>query len=802
MHPRKPNVRSRASGSKPHQRPAFAVPGGEQTVESSFRSLVALSSDWYWRQDSDFRFTQFYLSGESENQAGYDPDESMGKTRWELPNIVPISSTWEQHRGILLAHATFRDFEYRRVGDDGCERFISVSGEPVFDEIGRFAGYQGVARNITERKTIEEALRESESRFRSLAALSSDWYWRQDAESRFTYLSNEVGALAGYSAESSIGKTRWELPNVEPISSTWTEHRRLIDSRQTFRDFEYRRIDAFGQARYILVSGEPVFEKSGRFVGYQGVARNVTERRTIENELRRRQEMLELAQNVASAAAFDWQITGDRGWSKEFLALHGLADGSAAPTLRQYKRLIFAPDWSRVKEELRRATNSGELSIEYRVLINGTSTRTLQAKGRIFFDGHARPVRMVGFILDVTQRKQAEDEVRQLEQRLRQAQRLQAMGTLAGGIAHDFNNILGVILGYGEIALQSTAGRTKHRRNLERMIAAGERGRTLVDRIMVFSRSEGSRRQAVHVQAIVGEVLDLVQSGELGGVLLERQLHAGRAAVISEPAQIHQLAMNLATNALHAMPDGGRLVVTLDVHRLDLPKIVTTGALPAGEYVVLTVSDTGTGVPKSILDRVFDPFFTTKEVGAGTGLGLSVVHGVVAEAGGAIEVMTQVGKGSWFRAYLPRCGDAGVAVRTATQPLPIGSGQHVLVVDDEEELAHLTVDNLQRLGYAATAFTSSEAALAAFEGAPNEFDLVLTDERMPRMNGSALLAAMQATRPELPAVLMSGYADADLIDVARSTRVLEVLKKPVLLRDLAMCLERCFDASEGPSGKP
>src|SRR5262249_42236902 len=262
----------------------------------------------------------------------------------------------------------------------------------------------------------------------------------------------------------------------------------------------------------------------------------------------------------------------------------------------------------------------------------------------------------------------------------------EAMGTLAGGIAHDFNNILGAVLGYGERALRDAPKGSRQRRDLERVMTAGDRGRALVEQILAFSRSGTSERVAVHVERVVAEALDHLATRVPANVTVIPRLRSGNAAILGDTTQVHQVLMNLANNAIQALQAGGTLRVSLDSVVIDTTRVVSTGTIESGDYVVLEVADSGIGMPPEIVDRIFDPFFTTKEVGVGTGLGLSLVHGIVAELGGAIGVASVSGAGSVFTVYLPRAGEATAADETEAPDLPHGDRERVLVVDDEEPL--------------------------------------------------------------------------------------------------------------------
>jgi PAS domain S-box-containing protein len=523
---------------------------------------------------------------------------------------------------------------------------------------------------------------------------------------------------------------------------------------------------------------------------------DVTARKRVDEELRARQEMLDLAQKAARAVAFEWRIgagEGENRWSPDLEAMYGTSPGSYDGTYESWKKLVYPEDWPNVRAAIEAAQASGDVAAEYRVVHKSGAIRWLQAKGRMFFDPEGEPSRVVGFMLDVTDRHLAEEELQRMEHQLRQAQRLEAMGTLAGGIAHDFNNLLGAILGYGEMAMRDAPAGSRLRRDLDSIMIAGERGRALVDRILAFSRSGVGERVAVHVEDVVRETLGLFVAKLPNGIALEDRLRAGRAAVMGDATQIHQVLMNLVTNAVQAMPSGGTLRVSLDRAKVDPPRVATTGTVAARDYLVLEVADTGSGIPPETLERIFDPFFTTKEVGVGTGLGLSLVHGIVTGLGGAIDVATTVGKGSVFTVYLPRAGDVASVDEPRRRAQPStrrGKRQRVLVVDDEESLVRLATQTLTELGYTPVGFTSSATAIEAFLADPQRFDAVITDESMPGTSGSELIRKLRAIRPKIPIVLVSGYLNAAVVQRAREAGADEVLKKPLSARELATSLAR------------
>jgi len=384
-----------------------------------------------------------------------------------------------------------------------------------------------------------------------------------------------------------------------------------------------------------------------------------------------------------------------------------------------------------------------------------------------------------------------EREREEMQRQLQQAAKMEAIGRLAGGIAHDFNNILGAILGYGEMAQKNLEGRAV-RRHVDQVMQAGARGKGLVERILAFSRSGLGERVPVHVQSVVEETLEILAASLLPQVRLEKRLDVGDTAVVGDATQLHQVAMNLCTNALQAMEHGGVLTVALDRVAVAERRLLSHGTLLPGPYVRLSVSDTGSGIPPAVLERMFDPFFTTKGVGDGTGLGLSLVHGIVADFGGAIDVKTQAGAGTTFTVWLPASGETPRILAEPAGDLPLGEGEAVMIVDDERSLVALAEETLAELGYEPAGFDSSVAALQAFRADPQRFDLVLTDETMPDMSGVDLAREIRRVRPELPIVLMSGYSGAQLTERARATGVAEVLRKPLVRRDIAEALARAL----------
>jgi signal transduction histidine kinase/CheY-like chemotaxis protein len=407
--------------------------------------------------------------------------------------------------------------------------------------------------------------------------------------------------------------------------------------------------------------------------------------------------------------------------------------------------------------------------------------------------------RTAGEILaNAIERRRGESEREMLETRLAQAQRLESIGTLAGGIAHEFNNILGAIFGYAELALATLARGGRPERHVQRIVTAGERAKAVINQILTFSRRGERQVKAVVAASAVVEALELLRASLPATVSIETTLEAGDAAVMADPTELQQVVMNLCTNGAHAMQGRGTLHVGLDIVEAENPFALSHGSLPAGRYVRLAVTDTGCGIDAATLERILEPFFTTKAVGQGTGLGLSTVHGIVTQHGGALHIDSRPGEGSTFQAYFPHAGEVAVERRgTGTSTIPRGNGETILVVDDDAPLVPLTEEMLAALGYEAVGFDQSTTALDAFRATPDRFDLVLTDDIMPGMTGTDFAGALHEIRPDLPIILMTGGGRPIGAQRLQAAGIREVVRKPLLSATIADLLARHLPAQRG-----
>jgi signal transduction histidine kinase len=388
---------------------------------------------------------------------------------------------------------------------------------------------------------------------------------------------------------------------------------------------------------------------------------------------------------------------------------------------------------------------------------------------------------------------QRADRRRTVAQHALQAQssragKLESLGTMAGGVAHDFNNILAAIIGFGEMAQDSAPAGSALARHLDKSMQAALRGKSLVERILTFSSGGGRHSAVFELEPVVEEVLALLAGSMQPAISVERFLDAKGARQRGDPTRAFEAVMNLCTNALQAMPGGGVMRIELKRIRIEETRVLSHTKLFAGDYLALSVADTGSGVSAEVMEHLFEPFFTTRGPQSGTGLGLAVVHGVMAECAGAIDVVSERGKGARFTLYFPECTDA-IGTRTAAARIaPSGCGQTLLVIDDDPTLVSLAEEMLTGLGYRPVGYTDANAALEELRRHPEHYAAVVTDEVMPGLSGTQLTRALNAFAPKVPVLVVSGYGGAMLASRAIAAGAKRVLVKPLCRADLACAL--------------
>jgi PAS domain S-box-containing protein len=510
----------------------------------------------------------------------------------------------------------------------------------------------------------------------------------------------------------------------------------------------------------------------------------------------------------AGDGVWDWNLrTGEEYFSARIKAMFGFAEDELDDLAETLDRRTHLEDIPQMVRD-RAAHFAGETPVyrnEHRVQCKDGSWKWVLSRGMVIArDDEGQPLRMVGTHTDITELKQAEAQQRALEAQLRESQKMEAIGTLAGGVAHDFNNLLAAILGNLALAREDVGPAHLAQESLSEINRAAIRARQLVQQILAFSRRQA--QQLVHqpLGPLVEEALTLMRSLLPAGVRLTTRMGGGELLVLADATQMQQVLMNLCTNAWQAL-DGrpGEVTVALRAVVLDAGSALQSGGVSAGAYACLSVADNGPGMDAATQRRVFEPFFTTKPPGAGTGLGLAVVHGIVKAHNGTIEISSQPGEGARFDVYLPLAGaaampQAAIEPSAATKPADQTTGRHVVYVDDYEAMVFLVGRLLRKQGYRVSTFTSGESALAWLQDHPDPIDLLVTDQNMPGMSGVDLARESLRERPGLRVAIVSGHVNDKLLADASAVGVHEVMAKQDSMDALGEAIAKLLQAQLAP----
>ncbi|HKI73412.1 MAG TPA: ATP-binding protein, partial [Pseudomonadales bacterium] len=556
----------------------------------------------------------------------------------------------------------------------------------------------------------------------------------------------------------------------------------------------YGRHDVVAQEEVELLDGRifdrytaPMYDPEGRYYGRIWYFRDITEQHQTTQALRIAEERMRFALESAGVGIWDFDgATRELRASELLESQYGLPPGTFERTEEAFFRLVHPDDRDQLMETIRHAMNAGTgFSEQHRSVWPDGTVRWLTGAGRFIVDEQGTLVRGVGITLDIT-------DQRELELQYSQAQKMEAVGQLAGGIAHDFNNLLTLILGYCEILLEDRGPEGPDWTEISEIRAAGLRAAALTGQLLAFSRKQIIAPAQLDLNVIVEEMRDMLSRLIAENIEIVVDLAPNLGAVLADRGQIEQVIMNLAVNARDAMPEGGKLLIETRNTDLDDQYAREHVNVSAGHYVELAVSDTGTGIPPEIKDKLFEPFFTTKEEGKGTGLGLATVHGIVLRAGGDIEVDSELGQGTSFRVHLPR-GDE----RPERPPLqtthPDGGNETVLVVEDGDALRGLTRRQLERRGYSVITASSAKDALRVCDANRN-IDVLLTDVVMPGSSGPELATQLLERLPNLKVVYMSGFTEDTIVGKGILNPDITFLQKPFTSEQLSVKIREVLDA--------
>jgi len=636
----------------------------------------------------------------------------------------------------------------------------------------------GIVQDITTRVRAEEELRRSASEFRRIVDNMIDTFYRTDLEGRLVLASPSAFELLGWTPEELLGRRLADL-YVDPHGrGAFLDKLQAGGGRVTGYEAALRRKD--GIEVWIETNSHYYRDESGQVCGVEGTVRNITDRKRAEAALRDSEERFRRMQELSSTGigVHEGGMLTDCNQAMARITGYDVSELIGTDGV-----LLIAPEYRDIaRENIRRGYEQPYLSVGIRK--DGT-TYPLEVTGKnIPF--HGRSYRVTEF-QDISNRLRAEQERDALQQQLQQAQKMEAIGLLTGGIAHDFNNIMTSILGFAKLAIRHTAGGQdqKLQEFLRQIVISGERAADLVTQMLAFSRdSEPADLQPLALAASLDEVLTMLRPTLPGNMDIVRDYADAVPRVRADPVQLHQLMANLCINARDAMLDGGTLRVRVRGNVRHAGLCASCHGAIDGEYVELSVADSGPGIAPALLSRIFQPFFTTKGIGKGTGMGLAVVHGIVHRFHGHIVVESPPGQGCTFRILLPALADAvapqpaAPVVASPTAP-DATTGARLLIVDDEPLLCAFFSEMLGAIGYHAAAYTNPLDALAAFERDPYAFDLVVTDQTMPGLTGTELVAKLRARRTDLPIVMCTGYSEH--LDEAKATALgaAAFLSKPI-----------------------
>ncbi|MBN1885158.1 MAG: PAS domain S-box protein [Candidatus Krumholzibacteriota bacterium] len=652
--------------------------------------------------------------------------------------------------------------------------------------------------NNTHRRRMQKALSESERNYREIFNGANDAILiHDDATLSIVDVNERAAVLFGFSRNEMIGKSLGLLfPGESPRSEDEAEKRLSLAREKTPQIFEWRARRKDGGRFWVEVTARrAVIGGRNRILA---VARDIAERTRAKEALRESEERMSVVFDASEAGIALVDAEGRIDFANHRMA-RMLGHRSRGEIIGVDFRSYLHPSSLEANERTTGQLRDGSLD---HLLFE---RRFVRANGEEFW-GHAS-VRalpgtdksfrgMVVVVTDITERKHMEEMTARLEEQVRQAQKMEAVGTLAGGIAHDFNNILTPILGFAEMALEETEQGSLAHGDIGEVIKAGQRARALVRQILTFSRQSDADRIPVRIQSVVPDALALIRASIPPSIELVSGIDPDVGPILADPTQIQQIVMNLCINAYHAMAgSGGVLHVELEETKIASKDPAVEESLVPGPYAKLIVRDTGKGMSQAVAERVFEPYFTTKHQGEGTGLGLSVVHGIVKSCAGAISLSSEPGAGTTVTVLLPVIEPQGPEANEdemSALPLPSGT-ERIMIVDDEETIIEMERKMLEGLGYRVAGFLDSEEAREAFLADPGAIDLVLTDLAMPRLTGIELAEEMLAARGDIPIILCTGYGE--MVDEKRLLRVgiRELYPKPVRRRELAERIRRVLD---------
>ena len=665
-----------------------------------------------------------------------------------------------------------------------------MADKPTYEELEQRV--KELEKKTLEHKLAEEALRESEKNYRLLVENASDVIWTRDMNLNLTYLSPSIEKITGYRVEESMALPNSErmMPASMKLLTEIFEEELKLEAQgdadpSRDRTVEIEMICKDGSTVWLEITVRFIRNETGQAVGVLGISRDINECKQAQEALRESEERYRtvLEANPDPVVVYDIEgkvIYFNPAFTRVF--------GWTVEERISKKMDEFVPEeaWEETKVMIDKVLAGESFSgIETRRFTKEGKIIPISISGAIYRDPDNKPIGSVINLRNISAQKT-------LETQLQQALKMESIGTLTGGIAHDFNNILGIIIGNTELAMDDVPEWNPAHFNLKEIKTASMRAKNIVRQLLTFSRKTDQELKPIKIIPIIKDSLKFLRATIPTSIDIRQDIRATDDTVLADPTQIHQIMMNLCTNASHAVETGGTIEVGIENIVLDEDSAVLYPDLIPGNYVKVTVSDTGQGIAPEATGRIFDPYFTTKEVGKGTGMGLSVVHGIVKSHGGAIIVESELGKGTTFSVLFPVIEKQVDSEIEIDEKLPTGN-ERILFVDDEESMVYVGRYRLERLGYQVEAQTSPVQALKLFQANPDQFDLLITDMAMPRMTGDMLVKEILKIRPDMPTILCTGFSEK--IDEERSKElgISAYIVKPFDRRDLAKLVRKVLD---------
>jgi PAS domain S-box-containing protein len=710
-----------------------------QIARERERSILESIADGFLAFDHQWRID--FSNEPAARMLGRRPDEVTGKHLVSLyPNTV-LSESYSRLREAVDERRSVH-FEFYDVPND---RWFGGSAYPSS------AGVSLFIREITASRKLADAVRESEERFRIMADSAPLIIWTGTREGSRDYVNRFFTQFSNWEYEQALGDNWLELVHPEDRWQVRQTYTSAVDRQAGFA-LEYRMRRKDGEYRWILDSGAPRHSARGEYLGSIGTSLDITDRKRAEEAVLENEAQLRLSMSVSRMGTWQRDLEKDLlTLSPELFSIVGL-EGDGQPRSADFLfSLVHADD----REHLRKVIDpvfegGGEYEVEYRFHRADGELRWMLERGQGFVNDSGRCHSVSGVGIDITDRKQ-------LEERVRHAQKLESLGVLAGGIAHDFNNLLTGILGSASLVIEDLEEKSDTWSLQRNVIEASERAAQLTSQMLAYSGKGRFYVEDVDLARVLQDNLRLIHASMANKkVQLDIQLSSEPCVVEADPAQMQQVVMNLVINATEAIPADSAGVVSLKTSIQTHP--ADSNGLKPGEYVVLEVSDTGTGMDAETVSRIFDPFFTTKFTGRG--LGLAAVQGIVRSHKGAIRVTSAPGEGTTFTVTLPRSNSAPQDSQDGSRP-EWRASETILIVDDEEVVRRTAAAALERFGYRVILAEHGEQALELFQQEPYAYDAVLLDMTMPLMNGEEVLPLLRGIRPDVKVIVCSGYSEME-----------------------------------------